>query len=97
MSGPVASDLLPTALAAAVPLWIERLRHTSFEDRQARAHEAADVVASKGDIIQFKGEKPGQTAEAFNRLAEGLACLAYSPGGVKFMGLHFEAKGEDCP
>ena len=32
-----------------------------------------------------------ETAAAFNALAEGLACLAFSPGGVTFYGLHFEA------
>jgi len=32
---------------------------------------------------------PG-TAEAFNRLAEGLAIAAYQPGGVTAFGLHWE-------
>lgn len=32
------------------------------------------------------------TAAAFNALAEGIACAAYQPGGIKCFGLHFEAK-----
>jgi len=31
------------------------------------------------------------TAAAFNALAEGIACAAYQPGGIKCFGLHFEA------
>lgn len=31
------------------------------------------------------------TADAFNALAEGIACAAYQPGGIKCFGLHFEA------
>lgn len=31
------------------------------------------------------------TADAFNALAEGLACAAFQPGGIKAFGLHFEA------
>jgi hypothetical protein len=85
------ADLLRTALSAAVPLWIDQLRGTSFEERQARAHRAAAHVAAHGDVILFRSKKKGGTAEAFNRLAEGIACAAYQPGGVKVFGLHFEA------
>jgi hypothetical protein len=85
------SLLLKLALEIAVPLWMERLCYLPFEELQARARKCGDVVAHQGDIIQFRGKKKGETAAAFNKLAEGLACLAFAPGGVKFLNCHWEA------
>ena len=97
MSDDLASTrvLLSATLALAVPLWIERLKTKPWSELAAKAKEAADVVASKGDIIQFKSKKKGETAAAFNGLAEGLAILAFVPGGVKFLDLHFQATPEN--
>jgi len=83
---------LAAALSTAVPFLIEDLRHQPFEKIHERAREAAQVVAEKGDIILFRSKKPGATAAAFAALAEGLACLAFCPGGVTFLGLKFEAR-----
>ena len=55
------------------------------------AREFADELGSLGDILQFKGEKPGQTANVMNRFTYALAILAFAPGGVTFAELHFEA------
>jgi hypothetical protein len=90
-SGPNA-DLLYITLSAAVPLWIEELKCKPYDYVQERARVCGDTVAEKGDIIQFRSKKKGETAKAFNALAEGIACLAFSPGGVKFGPLHFEAE-----
>lgn len=84
--------LLITSLEVAVPLWIHQLKSWPIERIMARAHELAGVVASTADVAQFKNAKKGQTAAAFNALAEGIACLAFAPGGVKRFGLHFEAQ-----
>lgn len=70
-------------------MWIAELRGTGFEERARRAHHCAQVVAEQADTILY-GTK-GKTAGAFNRLAEGVACAAYQPGGVTVLGLHFEA------
>lgn len=86
------SWLLLTMLEVAVPLWIHELRSLHPDDRVALAHELADTVASRGDILQFRSKKPGGTADVFNATARGLAALAYQPGGVKFCGIHWEAK-----
>ncbi len=86
------AGLLRITLMAAVPLWIERLAHKNYDEILARARECGQIVAEKGDIIQFKSKKRGETAAAFNALAEGLACLAFTVGGVRFMDLHFEYK-----
>ena len=83
--------LLRIALEAAVPLWIHRHEDTPVEARIARARECADIVAEHGDDIQFRGAKKGETAAAFNALAEGLALAAYQPGGVDFADDHWEA------
>lgn len=83
-------------LELAVPLWIDRIRQEAWseEHRLGRAKVCAQVVAEKGDVLQFGSKTKGEAANVFNRLAEGLACAAYQPGGVKFAGLVFEAS--DC-
>jgi hypothetical protein len=83
--------LLKSALSCAVPLWIEGLRGTSFDERQAFAVNAANIIAEKGDLILFKSKKKGESAAAFNALAKAIAVLAYQPGGVTSFGMHFEA------
>lgn len=86
-------DLLITTLQVAVPLWIERLRDRDVEYLMERAKICGQVVAERGDIIQFRSKKKGASAEAFNRLAEGLACAALVvPGGVTFLGVTWSAE-----
>ncbi len=91
------NDLLRISLEAAVPLWQERLRAISWEVLQERAREAADMIASKGDVLQFGGGKKGEAAQAFNRCAEAITILSFLPGGVTFAGLHFEAAHVNLP
>ncbi len=86
--------LLESTLALAVPLWIDELSRRPWSYVEERARECAIIVAGKGDLILFTGKTSGETAAAFNRLAEGVACCAFSPGGVTVMGMHFEAKHE---
>lgn len=76
-------------LSVAVPMWIEKLRGSSFEERHAWAQSDGWYLAEHGDDILFKTE--GRTAPAFNRLARGIAVGAYQPGGIKVFGLRFEA------
>lgn len=83
-------EALKPALSCAVPLWILRLKHRTWSYVEQRAHECAQIVAEKGDVIMFRSKRQGETAAAFNALAEGLACLSFVPGGVKLFGLHFE-------
>ena len=86
------SDHMRMALGAAVPLWVFKLRQQPWKVLSKRAHECAHIVAEKGDILQYRGKKPGETAAAFNALAEGLAILSFCPGGVTFLGEHWENK-----
>lgn len=84
-------DLIKIALSAAVPLWIMQFKQFTAEERTIMAGRYGQVVAEHGDNILFKSKKKGATADAFNNLAKGVACLAFAPGGVTVMGLHFEA------
>lgn len=81
------TDLLRVSLQAAVPLWIADVRDWEPERRVEAARGCADVIAAHGDDLQFGGR---HTADAFNSLARGLACCAYQPGGVTFLGDHWE-------
>lgn len=87
----MSSEVLLLTLEAAVPLWIHRVRSWPRPYREAREKVCAEVIAAEGDNIMFKTK--GKTANAFNRLAEGLALLSFVPGGVKFSGLHWESRG----
>lgn len=85
-------DLLLITLEAAVPLWIEKVRGWSEARRTIEAAGAAELICSKGDVLQFGGGKPGEAANAFNALAKSLALLSFVSGGVKFAGLRWESK-----
>jgi hypothetical protein len=84
-------ELLSWTLTIAVPMWIERIRDLPTEQRIARARACAQVVAEHGDNVLYRSKRRGETAAAFNALAEALACLAYQPGGVQFAGQQFIA------
>jgi hypothetical protein len=77
-------------LAVAVPLRIAEVRRLPDGERARLAREAAEHIASHGDDLMYRGRK-GAAAEAFNKLATGLAVLALQPGGVTFAGMQFEA------
>lgn len=83
--------LLSGTLAAAVPLWINRIKREQpdWDTIRERAQQCSQTIAEKGDVLMFRSQG---TADAFNALAEGLAYLAFQPGGVKFLGNHWEAQ-----
>lgn len=88
---PACEPLLRISLEAAVPLWVEEWRRLGPGGAEERAAECARVVAEKGDVLQYRGKKRGESAAAFNALAEGLALLSFAPGGVTFLGLQWES------
>jgi hypothetical protein len=77
------------ALEAAVPLHIIEIRNWTSRQRQRFASEAATVIGSQGDVLQYGGGKRGDVANVFNHLARGLACAAYQIGGVTFADHHW--------
>lgn len=90
-------------LACAVDLWIHEFRYWSPEARVRKAHELADVIAfEQGVAVMCDAEargtgRKGALGEAFNAVAQGLALLAYCPGGVTFAGQHWEAQRAEVP
>lgn len=94
---PAKFGLLQAALSAAVPLYIEELRHKPMREILELARECAQVIASKGDLILFRSKKAGETAGAFNALAKGLACGAFAVGGIRAFGLEFQATHPEQP
>ena len=85
-------DLLRIALSAAVPLRIMALHArggpSDFDVRMAR--EGSQLIGEKGDLLMFRGGKLGETAQVFTVLVESLAVLAFCPGGVTFLGEHWD-------
>lgn len=86
-------DLLVTTLLTAVPLWYVELGLPKTLPEFFKSGELgkiAETVAFKGDLILFSGGKKGETAEAFNALAKGMAILSAVPGGCDSFGYHWE-------
>lgn len=83
--------LLRMSLKASVPMWFADLRKKTPDYWERRRTVCSKHIAAHGDIIMFRSKKPGQTAEAFNRLAEGCALLLLITGhpfeifGLKFL------------
>src|SRR5262249_8279478 len=69
--------LLRATLEVAVPMWIEKLKLSPIEFVLARANEVGAIVAGPaGADVLYRSRRPGDTASAFNALAEGVACLS---------------------
>lgn len=86
------SALLQASLAVAVPLWIEQFKHEPWTRIMARRETVVNIINADGDKILFRGKKAGETAAAFNALAQAIAILSFWPGGVKLFGGHWEAQ-----
>lgn len=85
---------LTSFLDLAVPVEMMRWRDATPEQIEAARAEAAQIVAERGDVIQFKSKG---TAESTASLVRGLAVLALtSPGGVTFAGQHWCSVELDC-
>ncbi len=82
---------MTAALLAAVPLRIIGIngRGGPNDSDLARAKEIGQLIAEKGDILQFGGGKEGESGHLFNELAQGIAILSFSPGGVICFGQHW--------
>lgn len=52
-------------------------------------HGAGPALLANGELA--RGGNAGGPATVFNAVAEGLALAAFQPGGVTYLGLHWEA------
>ncbi len=88
--------MLALFLGTAVPLWIDQMKNWAPSVIQQTAHDLVDIVTSSQGIAAMvdpdaRGtERKGELAKAFNAVAQGLACLAFCPGGIVFGGHHWE-------
>lgn len=85
--------LMRLHVETCVPLRIyDYLRYPGGIDEQRFAY-ARNVlawdIAEQGDALLYRVK--GKSAEMANKLVEGLAILSFCPGGVTFLGLHFDA------
>lgn len=92
---PTAADSpLATAIGCAVPLRIleYQARGGPTDADRERVRGSAQIIAEQGDRLMYRGNAPGDAARLFNALADGLAVLAFCPGGVRFCGTRYEAQ-----
>jgi hypothetical protein len=88
------NDILNISLSAAVPLRMLEVADWSFERRADAAAECSAVIAAHGDDLMYGGK---HCADAFNKLALGIACAAHQPGGITIFGAHWEAAESGAP
>ena len=55
-----------------------------------RCRKFAIVLGSKGDALQYGSQKTGEVADLMGQLIDAIAVMACMPGGVDFLGLHWE-------
>lgn len=93
-----APPLMRLFLSTSVPMWIDEVRYWRPAYREQKAHEIGEEISASQELVADanvegrvgKGER-GWVAIGFNLLAQGLALLAYCPGGVVFAGHHWQA------
>ena len=82
--------LLQATLSVAVPLRIAELRDKPMEeilDPEALRSIQHELAEAREEVLY--GGSCG--AAGFNALADGLARLAFLPGGIYILGMHFDA------
>jgi hypothetical protein len=89
-----AAVLLQTLLPLAVAGCLEVVRHEDWDTRKRRLDRLRDRNPQWGGYT-FLSEAifcrmPGKTKEAFCDLALALAIMSFAPGGVRFLGMHWE-------
>ena len=82
---------LPCMMNLAVRLWIVEFRRLTAAERAQRIEGAAQVIATKGDVLLYGSKREGEAAEVFNVTAKVLAVMAFQPGGVRAFGNHWQA------
>lgn len=86
--------LLMLHVEAMVPLAIADYQQKggpSDLDRERARMQYPDLIGSHGDNLLYQGKT---TAKVIGALVDGLAILAFCPGGITFAGLHFEVARE---
>jgi hypothetical protein len=87
--------LLQSSLDVAVPLWVDGCRAKDWTTLRERIRAIEDTFATSSEFVLFRSPKKGESAQAFNALAEAIAILSFVPGGVRTFGRHFENRHPD--
>jgi len=83
-------SLLQATLSVAVPLRIAELRHKPLAEilaPEALSYIQTRLAAAREEVL-YGGK---YCADGFNAVSDGIARLAFLPGGVTFLGMHFDA------
>jgi hypothetical protein len=85
--------LLSPALDAAVQLYLLTFQqYGGITDVDVvRVQSYLEDLTVHGDDLYFRSKKWGETAKRFDQVAEIIAVLSFSPGGLTVFGMHFEA------
>jgi hypothetical protein len=88
----VVRELMQLTLMVGVPLCMHKIKSTGgpFRSDIKRAHEFAEILAEKGDVLQYGSRDQGEVANLMAQLIEAVAILACLPGGVDVFGMHWE-------
>lgn len=79
-------DLLFLTLETSVRLRLMAEDFGNWNVFKSRQEYLMQTLCEKGDLILFRSDKKGESAKAFNALAEALSYLTLVPGGVRFLG-----------
>lgn len=90
-------ELLRFALALGVPQAMRELarRGGPIEADWEVAQAFGDTLAERADNLLYRSKKRGETARLCAELIRHMAVMAYVPGGVSLLGLHFDAGTPD--
>jgi len=84
-------------LDASVPLRVMSLQEqggpTSEDFKRVTAH--SNLLGEHGDALMFKSKKKGLTAEVANAVADSIAVLSFTPGGINIFNRLWESKVEE--
>lgn len=76
-------------LSARIHHWMEHFRTHGTGDIDASA--IAQTIGERGDVMLYGSKRKGEQVALIEQLAQGVAILSRCPGGVTFMGEHYES------
>lgn len=60
-------------------------------EQWASIQDTGKLLGEKADVMLFGGGKKGEAADLFNKTCFAVAVLSFVPGGITFMGDHYES------